>query len=423
MTHSVCAALILLAPMSVSAQRPPSLRAQLEAELLNKELRSKVILGNAMRVRDPTDRGERVYLLDTELSLNGAYRLEQRISGFRGPVDLSSTFETYPRSTIHRLPEGTMVKVTDVELKSDRLEVWLRDPAGAYAKLKYMLGQNWQRTMKFDDVMFHVSAGLLIEKYEVRRGLASSYALLKKGLADLDAKARPEDLQGRVESAQALVDTLRGLISNRTQHDAATGSSSTNEIGEYERRLRTADEALKKLQDELRTTQVAAIRERLATEGSRTADARRQLGSPPKTIAEWGKQSELIEVWLQSAERRAQLIAELAGHGERDPTHSESAVKAELEEIGRRRAGLDQLKSKLELADLDSRYQVMEKQGRSLLDAYTRAFGTPKQRETAARAASHLEAMIANRIAAGKLGARTDAVIAALRKQLTAVRR
>jgi hypothetical protein len=76
------------------------------------------------------------------------------------------------------------------------------------------------------------------------------------------------------------------------------------------------------------------------------------------------------------------------------------------------------------LAELDNQYREMDRQRRQLMDAYTRAFGTPRQRPEGEKLYIHLHQMNENRTEAQHLGSEQAAGQAAgLQKEMDRLQR
>jgi hypothetical protein len=419
----------LLLGCSLSAQqRPPALLTQLEAEFLNKTFAAKIEFGNA---NEGVLVGYHIYLVDTEVYPDGRLQYHSTLleveRGYNENLlardyQLPSRYLTLSNRTLWGFKVGTVFRVVKVELKDDRVELTLRSSVGdAHAKLKLMMGKNFQKTTTPGAVIDFAGRSIVIARLERAKQLTADYPPLMDRVTALSIPLPADAVAtSRLERAQQLREALQAVVSNRTEYAAASKSPApTDQLTD---RVRELDTQIPRLQEAVQKERVGTLKASYDVAQIDAAQLKAGAGiGAAKTLAEWQQQTEALKQWDANVRERARLREQLAAAGESvDPVDTDG----ELNAIDTRRAALASDRRRLELASLNVEYGNLERRRIALLDAYTRAFGTAGERESAARLIDHLRAMQTNRMAAQQAGAAGAAAqIDVLGREITRIRR
>jgi hypothetical protein len=398
--------LLLTSPLLAAKQESPLL-TQLGAEFQGKEFTTKVPLGSSTRHLYALYGAQEVetHLIDTELQPNG--RIQYRVRGI-----LRAGGFYVPLSQVDSaLPVGRRVQITKIEMMDDRIEFWLngseqRRPAGAYAKIKLVLGKGFEASYDRDAVIAVISKVLFIERYERLQALRSEYPELKVKLAT--AQGRFKTAQGnapsQLQGARELQNALQALVKNRTDYDSLTQTLNDPEKDQYTREAADLEKTIAALDQETKKQRSEEIRKALTAEAEEAGQIKAQLQRKPGSFPEWEQQMTSLGRWEQTLNRQQSLHRELEGMGEPVAAADVAVLQQGFEEIQTLRGALEGQRQALQLADLDNQYQLMDRARRQLTDAYTRAFGTARQRPEGEKLFLHLHEMRQNREAAQKLG-------------------
>jgi hypothetical protein len=432
----VAAIIVVMLTNPAGAQKPPTLESQIKNELLNKTFAAKIALGNVLSTTATSRAPAQNRLVDTSVFPGGRVLFNVRDSLFFAPPGnvsvtcgpnqqgLGWTGE-FLEGRLCRVKPGGTVRVDRLDINDDRLEVWLSlVPEGSYAKLKFMFGKGWQKTMNIEAVMEGVSAGLLIEAIEHTRTIAREYGDLRQRLQALLPPAPSDSLDKRLDQARTLRDVLNALVKNRTEYEKLGKESAAQETSGYAGRVRDLDIQIPALEAEIKKNALDKLRVDLSGNESEAAGLRTRLGNqPPKTLAELKAMEDLLSQWDINLRHRDDIEQMLRPLGESLTAAQVASRDREREEIRKRRTDLATSQPKLELADLNAGYARMKTEENRLKAAYVAAFDTPRQRDAATQFRNHLQTMIANREAAQRLGETSLAAeIQRVRSQLAAIR-
>jgi hypothetical protein len=398
---------------STVAQKPPSLTARLDAEFKNRQFVTKTSLWNVLRVTEGGN--NHPMLVDTELYPNKTKRAELRATSANSPADIAPDFIPNVRGFLHSLPEGARVVVTRVDPKDDRLELWLRSvPGGAYAKLKFMFGKGWQKTLSFDEAVGQIAEGLVIERVERRRSLEAEYRRLEAQLTVARTGIQnASSTTTQFEQTRGLRDSVQALLKNRAEYEQLTGISTRRETEKHSSELADIEPRFATLEQQVRRDQLINAKATVTELSKDAAAFKNQITQSPRTTADADRHQQILKQWEGTIQRRRELLRTIASLGEALPAAAQTTLSEEADEIQKRRAALAQGRGALVEAGLTAEYRDMERERSRLLDAYTRSFGTPKQREAVIQLTAHLQRMYDNRMAAQKLGSKTAATQAA----------
>jgi TonB family protein len=326
------------------------------------------------------------------------------------------------------LAVGTVVRVTKLEMKEDRIELFLKGvPGDAYAKLKVILGKGFEGSYNLEAVLGIVSRALRLERFERLQTLKAEYPQLKEKLATAESryKAAQGDARSRVQAAQQFQSALQELVKNRTDYDSLTQTASDPERDQYARQAADLEKSIQALDQEAKKQRAEEIRKTLSAEAEEAAHIRAQLRQKkPGSLAEWEQQMAFLQRWEELLHRCQTLHGELAETGEGAPASETAALQQGFQEIQTLRAALEGQRQTLRLVELDNQYREMDRQRRQLMDAYTRVFGTPRQRPGGEKLYIHLHQMNENRTEAQHLGSEQAAGQAAgLQKEMDRLQR
>ena len=421
-----CLLLLLLLASPVWAKKPPTpLLSQLESEFAGKEFTTKVPFGNSVHV-SYTDGATEKRLVDTEISPDGSVQyLVRRGIRLTGPG--SGNFYVELRKIDSTLAMGSRVRVLKVEMRDDRIELLLSGTNDAYAKLKVILGKGFEGSYNLEAVLGIVSRALRLERFERLQTLKAEYPQLKEKLATAESryKTAQGDARSRLQAAQQFQSALQELVKNRTDYDSLTQTASDPERDQYARQAADLEKSIQALDQEANKQRAEEIRKTLSAEAEEAAQIRAQLRQKkPGSLAEWEQQMASLQRWEELLHHRQTLHGELAETGEGAPASETTALQQGFQEIQTLRAALEGQRQALRLAELDNQYREMDRQRRQLMDAYTRAFGTPRQRPEGEKLYIHLHQMNENRTEAQHLGSEQAAGQAAgLQKEMDRLQR
>ena len=424
-----CLLLLLLLPSPLLATKQESpLLTQLGAEFQGKEFTTKIALGSTTRHLYALYGGQETatHFIDTELYPNGSIRYLVR--GIRVMRPGAGGFYVPLNQVDSTLAVGTVVRVTKLEMKEDRIELFLKGvPGDAYAKLKVILGKGFEGSYNLEAVLGIVSRALRLERFERLQTLKAEYPQLKEKLATAESryKAAQGDARSRLQTAQQFQNVLQELVKNRTDYDSLIQTASDPERDQYARQAADLEKSIQALDQEAKKQRAEEIRKTLSAETEEAAQIRAQLRQKkPGSLAEWEQQMASLQRWEELLHRCQTLHGELAETGEGAPASETAALQQGFQEIQTLRAALEGQRQALRLAELDNQYREMDRQRRQLMDAYTRAFGTPRQRPEGEKLYIHLHQMNENRTEAQHLGSEQAAGQAAgLQKEMDRLQR
>lgn len=424
-----CLLLLLLLPSPLLATKQESpLLTQLGAEFQGKEFTTKIALGSTTRHLYALYGGQETatHFIDTELYPNGSIRYLVR--GIRVMRPGAGGFYVPLNQVDSTLAVGTVVRVTKLEMKEDRIELFLKGvPGDAYAKLKVILGKGFEGSYNLEAVLGIVSRALRLERFERLQTLKAEYPQLKEKLATAESryKAAQGDARSRLQTAQQFQNVLQELVKNRTDYDSLTQTASDPERDQYARQAADLEKSIQALDQEAKKQRAEEIRKTLSAEAEEAAHIRAQLRQKkPGGLAEWEQQMASLQRWEELLHRCQTLHGELAGLGQSPPASEVDAVRQSFQDVQTLRAGLEAQRQGLQLVELDNQYRDMDRTRRQLRDLYTRAFGTPRQRPEGEKLYIHLRRMHENRTAVQNLGSnQAEAQAADLRKEMDRVQR
>lgn len=392
--------------VSGAKKDPNSLQSQLESALLNKEFLNKIVLGNSYRQYNP-EISQQVFthLVDTEIYPNGGVRYYARRLGLGSGADPSYVSLEQLTSTV---PIGTRVKVIKIELKDDRVEFLLSaGSSGLYAKYKLMFGKGYASQLTVDDVMKTVFSVLRDERQERLQSLEAEFSDLKAKLTstETDFKLLNASAQSRMAAAEQTRQILKDLVQNRRQYGALRGASTEEQTAEFTKKITEFDSAISNLREGARKERIAEINNTLKVEKNEMTEILSQSKRlKPTTKIEWEREMKQLSRCDEILDYRQVLQQELQTLGASAPAADISGLQAEKQEISGIRKRLESAKQQLDLAQLNNEYREMERKRLTLLDAYTRSFGTSQQRLERDRLLAHLQRMVENRRAAQENG-------------------
>lgn len=404
-------ALILVFATSASGKKDASqLLAQLQTDFVGKQFTSKIMLGGYWRRYDPAAAMNLERLIDTEIYFDGQVKYWVRAAAFLSH-DFLQSFYIRPDAISRTFSAGSKVWVQKVELKGDRIELWLSGVGptdktlDSYAKVKVMLGNNFQQSLSYDDIMMAVSKALRIEKYERLQELNTQYTTLlaQLGEAERTYQNAQNISAAKLQAATQLVEVLRMLAQNRTEYSALGRTDSSPAT--YSQRANELESEIRSLEQQVRIDQIKEVRRILQTEAAELTGLKSVLQQqPPSTLTEWQQRSEALSKYKNLLTHRQTLYSILESAEEPMPAAELTKLQEEVRWADELAGTLSRDRQRLELLQLDTEYRAMERRRGQLLDAYTRAFATPNERQTLATLLQHLQRMQENRAVAQQMG-------------------
>ncbi len=394
------------------------LAKQVAAEVSDRTFITKINFGNAVFTRAT----RYFHLLDTEVQPGGSTRFQMRFTGFDQQL-LSNRYSDTDSARVYSVPAGSSVRVVKIESKDDRLELFLATvPSGAYAKLKLMLGKDWDRKYDLDAILMLAAYALKIDRFEQRYVLEERYAKLTQSLA----KARDEAAASttgvdRLERNEALHASLDEAVRNREQLAALTKKPAAG-ADALKTEFRLVADRLPQLRSAAAAERVANAKAALESLTNEGGDLRRRATSGGKTLADWQARHDAATRWVTNVRKRQEVLRTLSSLDV--GTVEEAPLAAELRTAEAQIASLDMERAQIQLTELRAVYTSMRQKRLQLIDAYTRAYGTGQQRPAAQQLLVHLQRMYENRMAAAKLGdAKATAEAATLQREIERLRR
>jgi len=409
---------------AAASSKNPAVEREVKAELISKtysELRTKVFMTKILvggYVPCPqSGRNNAVEMVDTELSPNGSIRFYARANCFYptnpGVMDLGVYFDkakgyVSPRQFSGEIPPGTSVWVRGVDFKDDRIEVRLStnntDNFAGSGKIKYMLGKNYQ-TWSADEVMEAISQGIRIPAYEKLDQLRAEFEALRVSLeqAENQYNVPGGTAASRLANAIALKQVLENLQKNRAEFTAM--GKTDPQAGVYSEKLSALAQEITKLEEEVHEDRVAQVRGQLQAQIPALSAIQSQVRqNPPSTMAEWQQRSDSLDKYSALLDERQKLFDKLKSENEAPSPEDTKNMNESRAEIQTDRASLQNEHQQIELADLTAQFRELTRKRAQMLDAYSRAFATPKEKSALQSLIAVLDEMVENRDRAAGLG-------------------
>jgi hypothetical protein len=395
---------------------------QIEAEFRDEPVVTRIVVASFLRDQD--DRGRQLTrLVDTEVYPDGSIHYLVR-TGYVEPYGnmFARSYRTGPGALTVSFPIGSRLMVTTIEIMDDRIELWLKGGGElGYGKLKFMFGKGFQKNTSFDTVKAFIGRVAVTERLaRAQISVAEFSALSDRVVALTIPPSGGTTATARLAHAQELRVVLRQIIANRTIY--AVASNTAFDIEQYATRLREVEEQIRRLEEDSKREQVQALRTAYDAIVDEAKQLRATAGSQPAhTLADWKQQGEALTQWEANVRERTRIRRQVTSAGESVEAFD---AEAELKAIESRRGAIEQDRQRIELAQLNADFKGLERRKIALLDAYTRAFGTPAQADSTSRLIDHLRTMQANRMAAQKAGQTgTAGQIAQINKEIERFRR
>jgi len=405
---------------AASSKKNPEVEQAVKAELLKKAFTTKILLGSYIPCPQ-SGRNDAIKPIDTELSTDGSIRYYARANCFYQPtpgvIDLGVFFDA-TRGYVNggfssEIPPGTTVWVQGVDFKEDRVEVRLSANASNGAvgsgKIKYMVGSSYL-TWSTDQLMEVIARGIAIPAYEKLSQVKMEFEVLRANLQEAERKYNSPgvDTAAKLADAMTLRQVLEKLKNNRAMFMAL--GKSDPESGVYTKELSALLPEIAKLTEQARQERVAHLRNQLKAQLQQLSEIQRQVRQePPSSMAEWQKRSDSLTQYSTLLGDRQKLLDELQSENEAPSTEDVKLMNESKVEIDTCQKALEQGHQQLELADLTSQYGQLTKKRAQMLDTYSRAFGTSKEKPALQDLVAVLGQMVANRDQAAGLGDKTAA--------------
>lgn len=303
---------------------------------------------------------------------------------------------------------GTYVWVRGVDFKGDRVEVRLStnntEDADGSGKIKYMVGAEY-RTWSADQLMEVIARGLAIPSYEKLTQLKSEYEELLANLQESETNYNFPglDTHSKLVNAIALSQVLEKLQKNRAEY-IAMGKSDL-QAGDFRDKLNALTPEITRLSEEVRKERVAKVRDQLKAQLPELTEIQAQVRQKsPSSLAEWQQRSDSLARYTVLLNERQRLLDGLKNENEAPSSYDVKNLAESRAEIETVRASLQNEHQQIELADLTSQYHQLIKKRAQLLDAYSRVFGTAKEKATLQDLVAVLDQIVTNRERSADLG-------------------
>lgn len=398
-------ALIEGAPARGQTTTSPLL-AELEAEFKDRQFATKITVASYLRYYAPEAGRDVMRLIDTEVLADGSVRYLVR----RGHVDLYNPLAPSryiaPNQITAAFSPGTVVTVHKVEIKGDRVELWLRGPASGYGKLKLMFGKGFQKAIKVEGILPTAGRALRLERLERAPLLERQYEELTLRLGPLrrDWENPPQVAALRLGQALEFQRVLESLRRNRSEYALLTRSPTSPDLALYGDLTQEVGRQLPEIQEAARREQIAELKAAVVLAAREVTAIKAKLGTRAASRTEWDARKRLLEDWRRAVDHRRDLHEQLTAVGEPVSAAEQEQLRVELREIDDWQRTLDADRQRIDLVELDAEYRELARQRPRFLDGYTRAYGTPRQREAASELLAHLTRMQENREAAQLAG-------------------
>lgn len=399
----------------LSIEDPKTLRTQLEkqlkAELEGKAFANKIVLGSVFKYYDRTSRKAREDGVITEVYPTGDIRYcRDRWPGFLGLYDSRNVVnitELQDKQSI-----GNRMLVKKIKMKGDSVVLDLSNAfTGTQGWLKFVLGEKYETKYEFESIMIIISQALNIDikRYE-----------LERKFKDLKSKLQYDKTsQGRLQIAQQLYEILAEILKQLE----TSGKGSPIYI-QYQQQKANLETLIQTLQPQAQQERLAEIRQILKTQADEEIKTKEKLKITPIDLPKVEEQLTLLKQLEEFLQNRRRLCQEMATLGA--PISSEESIDLEdsFRELNKSQKELIELQKKFKIQQLDNEYRTMKQRRMKLYDAYTQAFGTPREQEIKAQLLGHLQQMYENRSAAEQLGSKLAATeVAKLLEEIKKIQR
>lgn len=391
-----------------ASAKESELEKAIKSQLLHNTFTTKILIGSFIACPHAA-RSDAFKMIDTELSPDGSIKYLARANCFFPHGFILQPSEGYVSGGFAgELDPGSTVWVRGVDFKENRIEVRVStsntDTADGSGKIKYMLGPGY-RSWTSDHVMLAIAQGLLIPPIEKLIKVNRDFQTLTARLQEAESGyASASGSPGtRLSSALALKEVLLELEDNRAEY-ASLGKSDA-QAGVYAEKLKTLAPQIADLSAQVQQQQVAQLRNQLNQQLQDLARIQAVLRSKaPATLAEWQQRSNSLTAYTFFINQRNTLLSELQKQGE-PPSASDNKYLSDCRtEIQALQQELQQNRQQLQIAEVNSQYAHLTRQRAQMLDAYSRAFATPREKSALQNLIAVLDQLISNRNQAAQLG-------------------
>lgn len=196
--------------------------------------------------------------------------------------------------------------------------------------------------------------------------------------------------------AIALRQVLEKLQRNRAEF-AAKGKNDPD-AGIYAEKLKDLIPEISRLSEKVHQQQRARQHDLLQSQLQDISKIQAQVRQkPPSSLAEWQERSDLLATYSTLLDSRQKLLDGLHIENESPSPEDTKFINDGRTEIAADRSTLEHSRQQIELIDLTTQYGQLTKKRAQLLDAYSRAFGTSKEKSTLQELIAVLGQIIANR--------------------------
>jgi len=399
-------------------KKNPDVEQAVKSELVSKMFTTKILVGSYIPCQNSSilhaARNDAFKMVDTELSPDGSIKYYARANCFYpGGMMFDATKGYVAAHFSSEIPPGTSVWVRGVDFKEDRIEVRLSannsDNSEGSGKIKYMLGASY-RTLSEDELMEAINHGIQIPAYEKLDQLKTEFEALCVTLQKSENyyNSLGGSAASKLRSAISLRQVLEKIQKNRAEFTAM--GKSDPQAGVYSEKLSTLAPEIARLTEEARKERVAHVRDQLQAQLPELSEIQTQIRQkPPSSLAEWQQRSDSVAGYSTLLDERQKLLDGLQNENEAPSPEDVKYMNDSRVEVETSQKALEPEHQQLELADLTSQYDQLTKKHAQMLDLYSRAFGTAKERAALQDLIAVLGQMVTNRDQAARLGDKTAA--------------
>jgi hypothetical protein len=283
-----------------------------------------------------------------------------------------------------------------------------------------MFGPGYE-SWEYDRVIEVAGRGLLIERVERLLQVESEYLLLKSQLAEAESayQSTPAgEPSARLTAAEKLRDTCKSLAENRFR--LTTLGRPENESATFKARASAVEEEIPRLRQEAEKQRVAELHAKANATSTAAAKLKAEIQRrKPGTRSEWEEKKSLVSQYANTLANLQETHGLLNSAGSPVSNDVIVALRRDQGAFKDMLTALEIERGRIQVRELDSKFQAMQSQRMKLEAAYMKSFRSPQESSAMNALTAHLREMYDNRVAAERAGSKQAAgQAAALLKDL-----
>jgi hypothetical protein len=180
------------------------------------------------------------------------------------------------------------------------------------------------------------------------------------------------------------------------------------QAGIYTDKLKALQQEIIKLNELVHQEQVAHIRDQLQVQLQDITKIQTLVRQKaPLTQAEWQQRSDTLNTYATLLDLRQKLLDSLKSQNEAPSPDDIKFLNDGKAEIDAARKSLEDGRQQITVVEINSQFQQLTKKRAQMIDAYSRFFGTNKERAALQDLISVLDQIVANRERAAAAGNKT----------------